>query len=69
MPLLKFNVRKELDKISEGRKSKVPSWLVAKVAADMLGGSEKPKREKRVKRTPDDVAWLESLYRLQDPRR
>jgi hypothetical protein len=65
MSFVKFDVREELQKMAEGKRTKChPQTLAALV----LGTREPQRKAKRIKRVDDSLDFLERLYRLKDER-
>jgi len=58
----KYNLMAELGKLSQGRKTTAPAWLIAKLTINEIRALE------RAVRQDDELADLEGLFRLEDPR-
>jgi len=62
MAYAKFNTKAELGKLSQGKQTTAPAWLVAKLAIDEIRDLERAVGRQR------DVDDLERLFGLEDQR-
>ncbi|WP_157467245.1 hypothetical protein [Edaphobacter aggregans] len=63
MSYQKIDLRAELGKLSQGKPTNTPAWLIAKLILDMLPKDRLPKGRK-----PVAVEELERMFQLPDSR-